>query len=472
MAPPAGPAAIRSVSELTSAIKRTLNETFDDVWVRGEITGFKRHGPSGHLYFSLKDQGAVLACAMWRTVVAGLRFSPGDGIEVEARGNVDVYARTGRYQLIVRELLPAGRGALLLALEALRRRLAAEGLFDAERKQPLPVLPRRVALLTSPTGAAVRDFLRILGRRWPLAEVVLVPVPVQGEGAAERIAERLRAVDRWAWPEVIVLTRGGGSLEDLWAFNEEVLVRAVAECRHPVLTAVGHEVDHVLADDAADLAAPTPSAAAEWLAPDWREVVRNLRARTRQAVGSIERHLERRRDRLERAHASYGFRRAADGVFEHQEAVTALRTRLGRALAEELRQRRESWAALRSAYGLRRPEDLLVRWGERLAEHERRLGRAVRQGLLARRTRPAELAGRLQALSPKAVLARGYALARRADGRLVRRASELGVGDLLALEFGVGSAGARVETLHLPPEGGGPPGGSRGTSPGKESGHG
>jgi len=350
--------------------------------------------------------------------------------------------------------------------------LAAEGLFDAERKQPMPALPRRVVLLTSPTGAAVRDFLRILGRRWPLAEVVLVPVPVQGEGAAERMAQRLRAIDGWDWPQVIVLTRGGGSLEDLWAFNEEVLVRAVADCRHPILTAVGHEVDHVLADDAADLAAPTPSAAAEWLAPDWREVAGGLRVRIRQGQSALERLLERRRRRLERARESYGFRRAYDGVYEHQQATTALRTRLGRALAGQLRQRRRNWAALRSAYGLRRPEDLLVRWGHRLAENERRLERAVRQGLVGRRAHPAELAGRLQALSPKGVLSRGYALARSANGRLVRRASDLGVGDLISVEFGVGSAGARVETLQLPSGAGGRQGEIRQASPGKESGDG
>ena len=467
---------MRTVSELTSAIKRTLNESFDDVWVRGEITSFKRHGPSGHLYFSLKDEGAVLSCAMWRTLAGSLRFAPGDGIEVEARGNIDVYARTGRYQLIVRELLPAGRGALLLALDKLRRRLAAEGLFAPERKRALPPLPRRVAVLTSPTGAAVRDFLRVLGRRWPLAEVVVVPVPVQGEGAAERIAKRIGELDRWPWPEVVVLTRGGGSLEDLWAFNEEVLVRAVAACRHPVLTGIGHEVDHVLAEDAADVAAPTPSAAAEWLAPDWREVAGGVRTATRQARAALERLLERSGERLLRARESYGFRRATDGVYEHQQAVAVLRTRLARSAADQLRRRRDAWRSLRKAYGLRRPEDLLVRWGQRVAEHERRLRRGVGVWLTGRRARPKELSGRLLALSPKGVLARGYALARRADGRLVRRAAELSIGESLHLEFGVGSAGARVETLDLTPEGqepAGRPARNDGTEPpAQESRHG
>jgi exodeoxyribonuclease VII large subunit len=440
-------APIRSVSEITRDLKRVLNEGFDDVWVRGEISGFKRHAPSGHLYFHLKDEGAVLSCAMWRALAAELRFAPADGIEVEARGTIDVYPRTGRYQLLVRELLPAGRGALLLAREALRRRLAGEGLFEPSRKRPLPAYPRRVALLTSPSGAAARDFLHVIGRRWPLAEVVLVAVPVQGEGAAERIAKRLAFLGRWDWPEVVALVRGGGSLEDLWAFNEEAVVRAVAASPHPVVTGIGHEVDRTLADEAADLAAPTPSAAAERLAPERGDVLRrigHLAARGRHAVVAA---LERWRARFERARAHYALRRAGDVLLAHEQARMLLAARLARAAARAVAERASRVRALRAAYGLRRPGDLLARWRERVQGRGHRLAGAMTARLAEHRRPLGELAGRLRALSPRAVLARGYALARRPDGKLVRQAQELVPGDPLLVEFTRGAARTRVEEI-------------------------
>jgi exodeoxyribonuclease VII large subunit len=418
-----------TVSELTRDIKRTLNESFDDVWVKGEISGFKRHSPSGHLYFQLKDENAILACAMWKMNATSLRFAPADGMEVEARGSIDVYPRRGSYQLLVRELLPGGRGALLLALEELRKKLTAEGLFDPERKRPLPRFPRRIALITSPTGAALRDLLQVLGRRWPLAEVVLVGVPVQGEGAAPAMAAALRRVNEWGWPEVVILGRGGGSLEDLWAFNEEVLVRAVAGSAIPTVSAVGHEVDHTLCDDAADVRAPTPSAAAEMVTPDQVEVARRVRVLVERAAIATAARIDAKRSVLLRARRSYGFRRPQDLLRNWAQELDALSSRLVRSLATELVRRRRQLAAVTGAYGFRRSGALL----ERLAA-------AV-----------SKARARLAALSPRAVLSRGYALVRLPDGRLVRSDREIAPGLLLSLEFAEGGASARVESV-LPAE--------------------
>jgi len=460
--PRAAAAAVLSVSELTRDIRRTLGEAFDDVWVRGEITGFKRHQPSGHLYFSLKDEGAVLACAMWKPVAAALRFAPADGMEVEARGAVDVYPRRGGYQLIVRELLPGGRGALLLALEELRRKLGAEGLFDPARKRPLPRYPRRIGLVTSPSGAAVRDLLHGLARRWPLAEVVLLPVPVQGRGAAAAVAAGIRRMNEWGWAELLIVGRGGGSLEDLWAFNEEPLVRAVAGSRIPVVSAVGHEVDRTLCDDAADLRAPTPSAAAELATPDRRETGRHLAQLRARATAAVGQTLAAGAGRLAEARASYGFRRPQDLLGTWGQDLDRLHARLGRALAAHLTAARERLRRIRAAYGLRRPQDLLAAPAGRLVLARGRLGAGVERVLGRRADAWRGAARQLAALSPRGVLARGYALARLPDGRLARTWRETPPGTLLTLEFAEGGARARVESAagaapaaHAPADGGG-----------------
>ena len=242
MATSAAPEGILSVSALTGLIKGTLAEAFPALWVKGEITGFKRHG-SGHLYFSMKDSGAVLSCVMWKGRTGRLAFEPRDGLEVEAFGAISVYEPQGRYQLTVDELRPAGVGALLLALEELKQRLTAEGLFDAARKQPLPRYPARIGLVTSPSGAAVRDLVKVLRTRWPSIGIVLAPVRVQGEGAAREIADAIGRFDRYGRVDLLIVGRGGGSLEDLWAFNEEPVVRAIAESAIPVISAVGHETE-------------------------------------------------------------------------------------------------------------------------------------------------------------------------------------------------------------------------------------
>src|SRR5262245_44048327 len=268
---------VRSVSDLTQGVKALLEDGFASVWVAGEVSNLARPG-SGHLYFSLKDAQATMRAVVWRGVALRLRFDPRDGLEVIVRGRLTVYPPRGDYQLVIEELHPRGVGAQELALRELKERLFRLGYFDPQRKKPLPRVPRRLALVTSPTGAAVRDMLEILARRWPAAEVWVVPVRVQGEGAAEEIAAAIWLLNRLRErPEVMVLGRGGGSAEDRWAFNEETVARAIHESRIPVVSAVGHEIDLTVADLVADRRALTPSEAAELVVPSREELLEGLR---------------------------------------------------------------------------------------------------------------------------------------------------------------------------------------------------
>lgn len=258
---------VLSVSELTEQLKELLEVAFPIVWVSGEISNFSRP-QSGHCYFTLKDDRAQIRAVLWRGDASRVKFDLHDGLEVICQGGLDLYAPRGAYQLVIRQLQPKGMGALELALRRLREKLAAEGLFDPARKRPLPRFPRRIAIVTSPTGAAVRDFLEVLGRRWRGVDVLVVPARVQGDGAAQEVAQAIARVNRLAAPvDTLVVARGGGSLEDLWTFNEEVVVRAIHASRIPVISAVGHEIDVTLSDLVADVRALTPSEAAELIAP-------------------------------------------------------------------------------------------------------------------------------------------------------------------------------------------------------------
>ncbi|NQT37562.1 MAG: exodeoxyribonuclease VII large subunit, partial [Planctomycetes bacterium] len=268
---------VLSVAELTAHIKNCLEGTFPDVWVGGEISNFARP-QSGHCYLTLKDERAQIRAVIWRGTASRVRFDLRDGLEVVCRGHIDVYAPRGSYQLVVEQIEPRGIGALELALRQLQQKLAAEGLFDPARKRPLPRFVRKIAVVTSPTSAAVRDFLEVLRRRWQGTDVLVVPVRVQGQGAAEEIAAAIETVNRLATPvDCLVVTRGGGSLEDLWAFNEEPVVRAVAASRIPVISAIGHEIDVTLTDLVADVRAATPSEAAELVAPTADEISATLK---------------------------------------------------------------------------------------------------------------------------------------------------------------------------------------------------
>jgi exodeoxyribonuclease VII large subunit len=394
---------ILSVFELTAQLKDLVEASFPSVWVSGEISNFSRP-QSGHCYLTLKDERAQIRGVLWRTVASRLRFELEDGLEVVCQGDLEVYAPRGTYQLVIRRIEPKGMGALELALRKLRERLAAEGLFAPERKRPLPHFPRVIAVVTSPTGAAIRDFLEVLRRRWRGADVLVVPVRVQGEGSAREIATAIEFVNRLDRPiDCLVVTRGGGSLEDLWSFNEEVVVRAIHASRIPVVSAVGHEIDVTLADLVADVRALTPSEAAELVVPAGDEILAALRTQQHRLLGALRRR-----------------------------ALTA-RSRL-----DVLAERRV----------FRRPFEWLHDLTQRLDELEGRSTRALKHRITHARRELATVTAQLESLSPLGVLSRGYSLTQRvADGRLVRDASQLAIGEQLTTRFTHGRAISRVESI-------------------------
>jgi exodeoxyribonuclease VII large subunit len=394
---------VLSVSELTGRIKDLLETSFPDVWVVGEISNFARPR-SGHCYLTLKDEEAQLSAVLWRTTARRVRFDLHDGLEVVCRGRIGVYPPHGKYQLVIDQIQPKGIGALELAFRQLHEKLAREGLFDARRKRPLPRFVRRIAVVTSPTGAAIHDFLQVLGRRWRGADVLVVPVRVQGEGAAEEIAAAIELVGRLARPvDCLVVTRGGGSLEDLWAFNEEVVVRAIFASAVPVVSAVGHEVDVTLSDLVADVRALTPSEAAERIVPSAEEVMARLRQYQGRLLAAVRSRTSAARSRLDAL--------AARGVF-------------------------------------RRPLERVRQWERRLDELGSRTERAVGNSIRLARGRADSLGARLDALSPLAVLGRGYSLTQRvADGRVIRDAGELSPGQEIRTRFARGRAVSRVEGI-------------------------
>ena len=444
---PAADDTILTVGELTRRVKESLETEFPSLWVRGEISGFKR-AESGHLYFALKEgRDALIDCVMWRASAARLAFEPRDGGEVEAFGGITVYEPRGRYQLVARELRPAGLGALLLALEELKRRLQAEGLFEAARKRPLPRYPVRIGLVSSPVGAAVRDIVKVLRARWPGIGIVLAPVRVQGPGAADEIAAAIERFNAWSVADVLIVGRGGGSLEDLWAFNEEAVVRAIAASAIPVISAVGHEVDWTLADLAADVRAATPSNAAELAVRDRHDVARHLGLLGERSRRAILEAVESRRRRLQALTEKYGFRRQRDALGPLRQRVDELAERILNAALAALRLARQRLEQAAQRYGLREwPRELSERRAQ-LGAMRSRLDESALRVLEERRRRLAGFGDRLRALSPRLVLERGFCIARHPDGSLVRAATSLTAGDLLSIEFARGEADARVESV-------------------------
>ena len=391
-----------TVSDLTQQIKILLETGLAPVWLTGEISNFKRHS-SGHFYFSLKDENAQIPCVMWAGRNRGLRFSPEDGMQVLAHGQVTVYEKRGYYQFDVAQIQPAGVGALQAAFEQLKRRLQAEGLFDEARKKPLPEFAQSVGIVTSPTGAALRDLVSVLRRRWPAMKIILRPVLVQGAGAAEAIAQAIGEFNEYKEVEVLIVGRGGGSLEDLWAFNEEIVARAIYASKIPVVSAVGHEVDFSISDFVADVRAATPSAAAELVAPEVAEVKRQLQSLAIQSIRQLQRLLQTQHDRLRRVATSYGLRQPLDQVRQRSQQLDDLQRRLQLAL-----------------------QNRLAIWKQQLKAKEQRL----------------------RALSHEHIFQRGFAIVyRESDKKLVHEAKELQANDSIHIQFGVGSAEARVEKV-------------------------
>ncbi len=437
---------IYSVSELTAAITEALEARFGGLWVEGEISNL-RVVSSGHAYFTLKDEGAQVRAVLFKSRVRRLRFTPADGLHVLAFANLDVYAARGEYQLVCEVLEPKGLGALQLAFEQLKARLAAEGLFDAARKRPLPVLPRRVGLITSPTGAAVRDFLRVITRRFADVHVLVYPVRVQGETAAPEIARALHDLNRMGGLDVLVLARGGGSLEDLWAFNEEAVARAIAGSKIPVISAVGHETDVTIADFVADLRAPTPSAAAELVVREKAQLVTHLvslRDRLQRAMRQRGRRLRERLDDVRRRRVLTD---PARPLRDWSRRLDDLGLRLQRGLSIRHEQARERLARATRAL---RPELLrahLRHDARHLAQLRGRLERATRGEATRRRRAMEALAGRLDSLSPLACLARGYSICTLPSGEVVTRAAQVSPGTAVSVRLREGSLGCRVEEV-------------------------
>ncbi len=415
-----GSRAVLTVSQLTEELRVLLEERFPAVWVEGEISNFRLYG-SGHTYFTLKDADAQLRCVLFRTRAQRIRFQPADGLHVVAFGSVEVYAQRGEYQLVVELLEPKGLGALQLAFEQLKARLQAEGLFDAARKRELPRFPKQIGIVTSPSGAAIRDMLRVIGRRFGELHIVIAPCRVQGEGAAEEIAQGLHDLNALGSVDVIIVGRGGGSLEDLWAFNEEVVARAIAASKAPVVSAVGHEVDFTIADFVADLRAPTPSAAAEL-------VVREKRA--------VMDALDALRERLERA--------ATRPLRDLERRVDELSLRLRRAMTGELRHASHRVEMLTSTLRSTSPVARVANGRHRLERLDARLSAAFTRSCDRSRFRLRALVAKLDSLSPLAVLGRGYSLTRAPDGAIVRSARQVKAGDDVQVLLHEGSLDCRV----------------------------
>jgi exodeoxyribonuclease VII large subunit len=398
---------ILTVTELTWRLKGLVESRFGYVVVQGEISNLTR-ASSGHCYFTLKDESAQIRAVMWRSSAVRIRFELHDGLHVVAAGPVEVYAARGTYQIVVEQLVPQGLGPLELAFRQLYEKLAAEGLFRPERKRPLPRFPRRIALVTSPVGAAVRDMLQVITRRWPGCDVLIVPVPVQGPTAAPQIAAALRSVGRLPRVDVVITGRGGGSLEDLWPFNEEVVARAILECAVPVVSAVGHEIDVTIADLIADRRALTPSEAGELVVPQRAEVLSDL---------------------------------------DH------LANRLRGAMHNSIHRRRLAVDALAGCRAIARPLERVRDLDRSIDDLSERLRRSIRQRLGLARSGLEAISGRLDALSPLKVLSRGYSLARVESTRqIVRRADEVRIGERIETILAKGRLRSIVDEVELPPD--------------------
>lgn len=392
------PAKPLTVSELTRRIRETLEDTFGSVWIEGELTNIRRP-TSGHVYLSLKDDRAQISAVMWRGMATRLPFALEDGMAVVAQGEITVYEPRGQYQIVLRQIMPRGVGALQLAFAQMKERLEKEGLFDPARKRPLPLIPRRVGIATSSSGAAVQDMLRTILTRFPPARVVVRPCRVQGKGAAEEIAQSIRDLNALAEVDVIIVGRGGGSLEDLWAFNEEPVARAIFASRAPVVSAVGHEIDVTISDLVADRRALTPTDAGQIVVPELSQLKGSLRQ-------------------------------------THSLLAQALRRRVGAA--------RERLDGLARSYVFRRPLDQVRRAEQRVDDLGQRMARRAETQVPMLRQRLDSLSARLNALGPENVLARGYSITRDAEGKLVRRADALAEGDRIRTRVSDGEFESQV----------------------------
>ncbi|AMR68107.1 exodeoxyribonuclease VII large subunit [Aquipseudomonas alcaligenes] len=436
-----------SVSQLNNRARLLLEDVFAQVWVEGEISNLAKPA-SGHLYFTLKDSQAQVRCALFRQNAARVRQALRDGLAVRVRGKVSLFEGRGDYQLILDTVEPAGDGALRLAFEALKEKLSAEGLFASERKRALPAHPQRIGIVSSPTGAVIRDIISVFRRRAPQVALTLIPTAVQGREATAQIVRALQLADRAGF-DAIILARGGGSLEDLWCFNEEAVARAVADCVTPVVSAVGHETDVSISDFVADVRAPTPSAAAELLAPDSSDLQRRLDSLSRRLALSLRTRLSREQLRLDGL--ARRLRHPGERLRQQAQRLDDLDMRLRRAFAQQSTSRHERLARLDGRLHAQHPGRALALLRQRLDSLGERLPRAIELQLRQQRRQLENLAQTLHIVSPLATLGRGYSILLDERGQAVRSAAQTRPGQRLKARLSEGELDVRVEDNHLTP---------------------
>ena len=436
---------VYTVSRLNQTVRTLLEQALPLVWVEGEISNLARPR-SGHVYFTLKDADSQVRCALFRNRAMRLRTTPQNGDQVRVRARIGLYAPRGEYQLIAEHLEPTGDGALQRAFAALKARLEAEGLFDPVNKQSIPAVPRRIGVITSPTGAAIRDIVSVLGRRFPALPILIYPVAAQGTKSAGEIVEAIQRADQRREVDALIVGRGGGSLEDLQAFNDEQVARAIHACSLPVISAVGHEVDVTIADLVADERAATPSAAAERLSPDGEALARALRQGQARLQQGLIRALGQRREQIGRLERRLSAQHPGRRLRDRAQRLDELDQRLGRAMTAHLGMRAQQIERLdrrvqaqNPALGFQRLADTTVRLNQRLE-------RGLRERLTRERTRLEASARTLESLSPLGTLARGYAIVQPVNsGAVVHRATDVAVGDAIRARLGDGALIARVE---------------------------
>ena len=442
---------VLTVSELTGLIRTSIESEFCDLWLEGEISNLRMPG-SGHVYCTLKDASSQIRAVLFRSSALRVRFTLKEGMCVVVRGRLTVYEPRGEYQIVLETVEPKGIGALQLAFEQLKERLAAEGLFDEGRKKPLPAFPQTIGIVTSPTGAAIRDIFSVLRRRWPMLHIIFVPVPVQGEGASQQIADALSLLNEHGEAEVIIVGRGGGSLEDLWSFNEEVVVRAIANSRIPVVSAVGHEIDVTLTDFAADHRAATPSAAAETVVPVLADVVERLREVTIRAGQAMARYCLFEQRRLDRnivglAQVRYRIQSESQRTDEATDRMKHLVCKRVIASRELIRDRQQELAGLNPIFVVKHCLAMIPQLMKRL---ERQI-----VVLSERRRRQIEATvSQLAQLSPLAILGRGYSILTKVrDGTILRRAEDVQPGEEIVARLSQGELGCTVKRVLPDPSG-------------------
>jgi exodeoxyribonuclease VII large subunit len=448
--PPAQPTVatrrILTVSELTGRIRMLLEREFFEVWIEGELSNCKVWN-TGHMYFTLKDGGAQIKGVMFRSSLARLRFKPQDGLHVVARAKISVYDPKGEYQIICEHLEPEGLGALQLAFDQLKERLSKEGLFDQRRKRTLPSLPRKIGVVTSLDGAAIRDIIKVLRRRYANAHIVIRPARVQGDGAAMDVARGIRAIGKVGGVDVVIIGRGGGSIEDLWAFNEEVVARAIAGCPVPTISAVGHETDVTIADFVADVRAATPSAAAEMVVSRKDDFCSRIDRLTHRVGTAMSSRLHRMESRLRGLEARPGYAGTHGRIAMRARHAAELSHELRAAMTGRLAGQDRRWQLLRrnlDAFDLRRR---LAGVRTRLVAVDGRLASGWTQRRHRADARLRSTASRLESLSPLRVLGRGYAAAFNADGTVLRDAASVAIGDEISVRLEHGTLGCRVERI-------------------------